>query len=101
VVAREEFLRWVEAEGFIPRPTFWDGPKAAAVVLAFPKNAAAPQPAASPLHARIRELLDQGHEPGGNACSWAQFQRMVEQKVGKGTSLRNLKRVAKEVRAQR
>jgi hypothetical protein len=130
-ISRADFLRWTEEDGW-PHPTFWDEPtdeektrrkdreaeldwevlkhdireeppRGAAVLPAPPAEEPPPEGKdLTPLEACVKQLLDQGIDPGGGEHSWKTFQLIVQRAAPrqKGLSTRNLKRIVKDLRGR-
>jgi hypothetical protein len=92
VVAREEFLRWIKEEGFVPRPTFWDDEQAPArggVPTADNENL-------TRLGAWAQDQINAGNIPGETmGFSWKEAERRAKAAFPtlRGTSGRQLRRL--------
>jgi hypothetical protein len=98
-IGHGDFLRWVEKEEYV-RPKFWGD----ALPLAAEAPQPAPKPAQSAAEKACRQLLNDGVEPGGGDCSWAQFQQKVKRAIApstKGISKDNLKKIVGKLRGTR
>jgi hypothetical protein len=99
-VPRDEFLRWIDDEGY-SRPTFWDGKEEGR---AEPNQGNEPPSISieaattsqSGLEAWVQAQINEGNVPGKiNAFTWKEAERQAKAAFPRlrGTSIRNLRRL--------